>query len=138
MKTKRFVVPLIAILLVAMTACYVCATDDVFAVTVVLKVENGNFSFTRNVSALTFDQTTQGADMGIASASTSTNDLPINNVTTPYYCFFRNLSTNVDSYVTLTLHLRPGDVALLPAASTNMTYYTTNSTANTEYWINQE
>lgn len=112
--------------------------DDEGTVTAMLKIDNGNFSLMRNVSNLRFDQTGTAADYGVQALTTATNDLNIANVTTPRYAFFRNLSTNRNVFVTLTMKLRAYDIAVLPVLSTNITAYVTNGTANIEYWINQE
>lgn len=104
-----------------------------------LDVNNGNFKLTRNVQQYKVQQLGVAMDYGIISLSvTATNTLPISNVTTPRYCYFRNLSTNDGIYVTLTMYLRSNDVALLPLASTNVAAYAAEGTPELEYWFNQE
>ena len=122
--------------LVATFAMITHAADEV-KVTALLTVENGSFKYSRTVNNLLVDQTTQAVDMGIYSATTSTNALPVANVATPRYAFFRNLGTT-NITVTLTMLLRPSDVALLPLSSTNVSCYTAGGTHALEYWINAE
>ena len=112
---------------------------DEITVTALLKVDNGYFELLRNESNYRVTQTGTAADYGIqAIAVAPTNNLNIANVTTPGYCFFRNLSTTTNVIVTLTLKLRPGDIAVLPALSTNIDAYCEGGTANLEYWVNEE
>lgn len=129
------------ILIVGLILCGVgvFAASDEITVTALLKVDNGNFSLTRNVSNLRRDQAGTASDYGIQELTTATNLLNISNVSTPHYAFFRSLGTNNTSavFVTLTLKLLPGDIAVLPVLSTNMTSYVTNGTSSIEYWVNE-
>ena len=131
-----------ALLVAGLFAARQALAADEFAVTTTLKVDNGKFTLTRNVANYRPDQTGTAADSGIAhSTNTVTNAIYVANVSTPYYAFFRNLNTNAggDIFVTLTIQLRPEDVALLPLQTTNITHYTTNAAGSDfEYWINQE
>ena len=133
---------LAALALVGILAAYRTIAADEFTVTTTLKVDNGKFTLTRNVANYTPDQSGTAADYGIAhSTNTATNAIYVANVSTPYYAFFRNLNTNAggDIFVTLTIQLRPEDVALLPLQTTNVTHYTTNAAGSDfEYWINHE
>ena len=114
------------------------AADEI-TVTALLKVENGKFTLLRNVSNFRVDQTGTAMDYGIQSMTNSvTNVLNIANVSDPHYLFLRNLSTSKTIRVTLTVELKPEDVAVLPVLSTNMSAYTTAGGADLEYWINQE
>jgi len=101
-----------------------------------LQVDNGNFKYSRQENNYRVNQTGFAADMGVQSVTnTSTNVLNISNVETPHYCWFRNL-TNANVFVTMTMKLEPGDIAIVPVSSTNMTIYTTNSWSRLEYWVN--
>lgn len=114
-----------------------CAADEI-TVTAVLKVSNGNFDLTRTVSNYKVDQTGTSVDYGIkAIAVGATNNIPISNVTSPGYCFIRNLATTNSIFVTLVMELAPGDVAVFPGATTNITTYSTAGTNDLEYWVNQ-
>ncbi|GAG60208.1 unnamed protein product [marine sediment metagenome] len=106
--------------------------------TALLKVDNGDFTLQRNVSNLRVDQTTSAFDGGIVTATqTATNVIPVNNVTTAHYVWLRSLDTSTTNavFVTLTVKLQAGDIAVLPVMSTNMTYYSTNGNVLLEYLI---
>ena len=121
----------------ALTAVAIFAADEI-SVTTILKVDNGDYKVNRSVQNYKTDQTTSAADQGIMVSGASTNNVPVNNVTTPHYCFFRSLDTSTTNaiFIVLTVRLEAGDVALLPISSTNVTTYTTNGNASLEYWIN--
>jgi hypothetical protein len=112
------------------------AADEV-TVTATLKVDSGSFDMQRQVQQYKVNQTTQRADAGIVATSSATNALPIVNVATGGYSFFRNLGTNT---VTLQVYvlLKSNDVALIRVASTNIPYYATGGTGALEYWVNAE
>ena len=112
------------------------AADEI-KITTSLSVDNGNYKYDRKVTAYGVDQTVQAADMGVqVSVATVTNNINAVNVTnTPGYSFFRNLGTN-NVFVTCTMRLEGGFVALLPLNTTNVTHFTTNGSSNLEYWIN--
>lgn len=122
--------------LAVLFASVAMATDEV-TVTAQLKVDNGAYDVTRQVQQLKVSQATQRSDAGIVGTSSSTNALPILNVTTGGYSFFRNLGSNT---VTLQVYvlLKSNDVALIRVASTNIPYYATGGTGALEYWVNAE
>jgi len=138
---KRYLIAMLALTLVGI-AVAVCAgtATNALSVTTSLQVDNGEFKLLRQVNNYKVNQAAQALDYGIQTTTNSvTNSLNIANVTVPHYCFFRNLDeTNVAIFVTLTLRLEPGDVAVLPVANTNMTTYTTNGSTKLEYFINQK
>jgi hypothetical protein len=135
-KKRKWITLAVCVLALAGVVAY--ATGEI-KVTALLQVENGQFSLTRKVSNYSVDQTGVAFDYGIQSVAVgSTNALNIANVSTPGYCFFRNLDATNDIYVTLTVKLRAGDTAVLPVAGTNMTVYSTAGTNNLEYWVNEE
>jgi hypothetical protein len=117
------------------------AADEI-NVTAVLKVENANFSLTRQVSAYQVTQQGKSADYGIQFVTTTNSLVNAPNLNaeglTPRYSFWRNLSTNNNVYVTVTMLLRSNDVAVLPIASTNVMLMTTGGTARLEYWLNAQ
>jgi len=127
---------LIAFLLLC-CAAGVLASDEI-SVTARLEVNNGDFSFTRNVQGLKIDQTSQRADMGIqASASTVTNTIPVRNSAVGGYSFFRNLGTNTVTLV-VNVKLKASDLAMFRVASTNISHFTSGGAGVLEYWINAE
>ena len=135
---KRLLV-LAGVAVCVVIASLVWAGDNVTTVTAYLKVVSDNFDLARSVQNYTFAPDGVAMDYGIISLSvTATNTLPINNVTTPRYCYFRNKSTNDGIYVTLTMYLRSNDVAILPLADTNVAAYAATGTPELEYWFNQE
>ena len=126
----------IGILAAVLMAGSAFAADE-FTVDARLRVVNGNFDLTRQVNGYAANQTTSRSDYGIKAITTATNAIGCVNVTTPYYCWFRNTgSSNV--FVTVTLKLRTGDVALLPASTTNISAYVAAGTGALEYWVNQQ
>jgi len=112
--------------------------DNEGTLTATLRIKNGNFDLTRTVQNYQFNQTTSASDYGILTTTLATNRVPTVNVTTPRYAFFRNLGTNRDVYVTVTMRLQPGDVAVMPLADTNIQCYATNAPPSLEYWVNQQ
>jgi len=131
--------------LVALAACGVvtlCCIDaaDEISVSATLKVDNGFFKYSRAVQNFAVDQTTSLSDMGIESvaANGSTNALTFPNVSTPHYMYLRSLDTSTTNaiFVTLTVRLEAGDIAVLPVSSTTISAYTTNGAASLEYWLN--
>jgi hypothetical protein len=127
---------LIAFLL-ACVATGALAADEI-AVTARMEVNNGDFSLTRSVQALKVDQASQRADMGIqASASTTTNTIPVRNCAVGGYSFLRNLGTNTIT-VQVNVLMKASDVAMFRVASTNVKHFTTGGPGVLEYWINAE
>jgi len=124
------------IILIATMAGLALAADEV-QVTAQLKVDNGSYEVTRQVQQYKVTQTTQRSDAGIVATSAATNALPIVNVATGGYSFFRNLGTNT---VTLQVYvlLKSNDVALIRVASTNIPYYAAGGSGTLEYWVNAE
>lgn len=118
--------------------CWQLKAADEISVSASLKVDNGYFKFTRNVQNFQIDQTTSSADMGIEAVTASTNALTFPNVTTPHYLWLRSLDTSTTNaiFVTLTVRLEAGDIAVLPVSSTTISAYATNGNANLEYWLN--
>lgn len=121
---------LIALLLVTSIASQVRAADE-FLIGISVQLENGQTEFKRQESKYTPDQDTLALDYSILTATNNaTNVLSFSSVDTPYYGWFKNTETAAltgsEVFVTCTIKLRPEDVALLPLASTNITYYTTN------------
>jgi hypothetical protein len=120
----------------SMVSALAMAADEI-TVTAQLKVDNGSYDATRQVQQLKVSQVTQRSDAGIVGTSAATNALPISNVSTGGYAFFRNLGTNT---VTLQVWatLKASDVALFRVASTNIPYYAAGGTGALEYWVNAE
>jgi len=128
---------LISLMVTMMASGAFAVTTNAVTATTLLKVVNGNYTYQRSVNNYQKNQTTSSADMGIQVAVVnSTNAVNVANVVTPGYCFFRNLETTNSVFVVMTLELQPGDIALVPAASTNILIYSTVGPAKTEYWIN--
>jgi hypothetical protein len=122
------------------SAAYTNATDEI-TVGASLQVINGQFSLLRSTTGYKVTQLTNAVDYGIQLIATdSTNSLNIANVQNPHYAYFRNLSTNRTIFVTMTMKMEAGDVAVVPISSTNMTAYveanTNAATELLEYWIN--
>lgn len=119
---------------------FVAQAADEGSVTARLKIDNGFFALTKSVQNFKFDQTGTASDQGVQSITASTNSLNINNVSTPHYLWLRALHTSTSNaiFVTLTVRLEAGDVAVLPVATTNIQSYATNGTVDLEYWINQK
>ena len=124
------------VLLVAVVAVVAFAADEV-KVSGRVKVDNGFLKFDRNTTSLAVDQATAKFDSGSKTLTTATNGLPIVNTTSAGYMYLRNLSTNGGTRLRMvvTLELRGGEIAVFPAANTNMTAYTTNSTAVLDYML---
>lgn len=118
-----------------MISVFAFAADEI-AVDAKLKVENGSFSLTRQVSNYRLTQTTSKSDYGIKAVATTTNDLGTKNVSTSGYSFFRNLGTNP---IVLILQIRLGsnDVAILPLSTTGVTHHAVSGASTLEYWINE-
>jgi hypothetical protein len=121
-------------------AAFLNATDEI-TVGASLQVINGQFSLQRASTGYKVTQLTNAVDYGIQLIATdSTNALNIANVIVPRYAYFRNLSTNRTIFVTLTMKMEAGDMAVLPVSSTNITAYvepnTNAATERLEYWIN--
>lgn len=136
---KHGIKKLLAIVLMALVVGGGIGYAAEITVTALLKVVNGNFSLTRTVSNYQVDQTGTAVDYGIQSVAVgATNNLNIANVSTPGYIWLRNLDLTNDVYVTLTVKLRAGNIAIVPVSSTNMTTYSTAGTNDLEYWVNQE
>ncbi len=115
------------------------AADDVITVTGLLKVDNGDFKLQRNQSNYKNDQAGTASDYVVqVSTNNATNQITLVNVTDPGYCWFRNTGPSNGVFVSLTMYLKPGDFAILPAADTNITHYTTNGGSRLESWANQK
>lgn len=134
MEIRQIWIVAVACLLVAVG---LKAADEI-SVTAALTVDNGYFKYSRLVQNFKIDQTTASADMGIEAVTASTNALTFANVSTPHYMFLRSLDTSTSNaiFVTLTVRLEAGDVAVLPVANTTISAYATNGNANLEYWLN--
>jgi len=127
-------------LALVLAAAAVAVAEEI-KVSAALKVDNGYYVVKKSVLNFDVNQEGLGADQGVLLAvQTATNSIPISNVTTAHYAFFRNLDTSTSNSVevTLTLRFQAGDVAVLPLAATNITYYTTNGNARFEYLILQK
>jgi len=123
---------------VVVAAIAACAlADDEIQATARLYVQNGFNKSEKNVQSLNVDQAGTYAAAGVVAVSTGTNTLPVNaDVATAGWAWFRNVSTNTRAWVSVNMLLYPGEFALLPIASTNVTAWTTNGTANLDYQIN--
>lgn len=137
----KWMVGIAVFLALALVAAYVgkVLAADEFDIVGELRLKNGNFQQSRARADYTPDQSTLAVDMGVISVvAPTTNYLPINSATTPYYCWFENLETNNNISITLTIKLRPGDFALVPVANTNIQYFTDTGTNRLDYWVNSE
>jgi len=142
-RRNRLALVVLTFLAVGLWSAAIIKASDEITVGAILQVVNGQFSLTRSVTGYKVSQATNSVDYGIQLIATdSTNALNIANVIVPHYAYFRNLSTNRAVYVTCTMKLEAGDVAILPISDTNLTAYveanTNNATERLEYWINSK
>jgi hypothetical protein len=125
---------LTAILAVVVLAVGVARADNEVNVSAHMKVKNGYLSLTRQVQSLGLDQTNAALDSGVAIVTSSaTNAIAIVNVTDPSYLFMRNVSTSGTINVSLTIALRPGEMALCPLGSTNIIPTIVTNSARLDY-----
>ncbi len=123
---------------------------DEITVSTSLSVENGNYSFQRLITGLTFDQSAKGGQGGIQNIGFAADEaIDVGDVTTVGWCIFRNLDdTNfveVGIEVAATfepmIRIEPGETALFRLSQdAGATLYAQADTAavDLEYYLAED
>lgn len=131
-------VAIISLSVIGLWTCLAPAANEI-SINAFLKVANGDFTLQRNVQNLQRDQIGRSMTYGIQNITTATNPLTIGtDVGIGGYSFFRNIGTQSTVFVQVDFMLKPGDLAIVRVASTNILTFTTNGTTDFEYWVNEE
>lgn len=134
---------------------YGATVTNAVSIDLFLRVENGNFDYTRSVSGFQVNQVGTSSDLHVQEIGTNTHELItiVSDVSTNGYSFFRNITTNANRYIDVGvqdtnstfipfMRLLPNEPAILPLHITNSIYAIGNSNtngglANLEFWVNE-